>query len=438
MQGTDIGELVRQTMLVLVLIIVAAKLGGAMMKRIGQPPVLGELLMGIFLGNLALTGITLLEPLKNCISLEVLAQIGAILLLFEVGVESDLIQLLSVGPSALLVATLGVIAPMILGYFASTCLMPQASWLTHLFVGGTLTATSVGITARVLGDMGLSKSKEARVILGAAVADDIIGLLVFGILSAVAASVQAGTANAGIDWLSCLWSIAKACLFLVLAVLAGRLCSKSAFAHTAKLDVPAAHLGLCICFCFVLATLAGLAGLSPIVGAFAAGVVLEEAHYQPFLEKGERTVQELLFPITTLIVPFFFVFMGMNVDIHSLFSQEGLLFASLLTAAAVVGKQVCALGVIERGIDRLSVGIGMIPRGEVGLIFAGMGSTILVAGNPILSQTMFSSLIITIMLTTLVTPPLLKAVMERKLIKEALVQASNELAEQSVVEGASP
>lgn len=434
MQGTDIGELVRQTMLVLALIILAAKLGGAIVKHFGQPPVLGELLIGILLGNLALTGITGLEPLKNCVSLHVLADIGAILLLFEVGVESDLIQLLSVGRSSILVAALGVVAPMMLGFCVSSYLIPGASWLTHLFVGGTLTATSVGISARVLRDLRMSKSKEARIILGAAVADDVIGLLVFAFLSALATSMQDGT---GIDWMSCLWTITKACLFLVLAIFAGRFWSQRAFCPAAKLQVPGAHLGLCICFCFVMATLAGLAGLSPIVGAFAAGVVLEETHYQPFLDRGERTVQELLFPITTLVVPIFFVFMGMSVDMRSCCSTEGLLFGLLLTVAAVIGKQFCALGVVECGVDRLAVGIGMIPRGEVGLIFAGMGSTLLVAGHPIMSQTTFSSLVVTIMLTTLITPPLLKAVMERKQIHDALIQPSNEIAEQSVVEGAS-
>src|SRR5260370_39568375 len=150
MKNVDIGLLVRQTMMVLMLIIVAAKLGGEILGRMGQPPVLGELFMGVVLGNVNLLGITVLEPLKTSTVLDLVAQIGAILLLFEVGVESDLIQLLAVGWSSLLVATLGVIAPMILGYVVSSQLLPNASWLTHLFVGGTLTATSVGITARVL------------------------------------------------------------------------------------------------------------------------------------------------------------------------------------------------------------------------------------------------------------------------------------------------
>src|SRR5882724_6856155 len=175
--------MVRQAVLVLALIIVAAKLGGELLGRLGQPPVLGELLMGVLLGNLGLFGITALEPLRDSSMLRVVAEIGAIMLLFEVGVESDLVQLLAVGWSSLVVATLGVIVPMILGYIVSSKLLPDANWLTHLFVGGTLTATSVGITARVLKDLGKANTKEARIVLGAAVADDVIGLVVLAVIS---------------------------------------------------------------------------------------------------------------------------------------------------------------------------------------------------------------------------------------------------------------
>lgn len=414
MQGIDISELVRQTMMVLILIIVAAKLGGELMGRLGQPPVLGELFMGVVLGNLSLFGITLLDPLKDSSSLRVLAEIGAILLLFEVGVESDLIQLLAVGWSSLLVATLGVIAPMILGYIVSTQLIPDASWLSHLFVGGTLTATSVGITARVLKDLGKSNTKEARIILGAAVADDVIGLLVLAVISGLTTAAAAGAGLSSVSWMASLWIVVKASLFLVLAVVVGRFWSQRIFLYAARLQVAGALLALCICFCFVLATLAGLAGLAPIVGAFAAGVVLEEVHYQPFLERGERKVQELLFPLTTLVVPVFFVLMGFRVDLRSFSSLAVLGFAGLITVAAVVGKQICALGVLERGVDRLAIGVGMIPRGEVGLIFAGLGSTMMLQGRPLLSQTTFSALVLMIMLSTFITPPLLKAVFERK------------------------
>jgi Kef-type K+ transport system membrane component KefB len=397
---------------VLALIIAAAKLGGELLGRLGQPPVLGELFAGVLLGNLNLLGITLLDPLRDNVTIRTVAEVGAILLLFEVGVESDLFQLLAVGWSSLLAATLGVIAPMVLGYFVSAALIPGATWLTHLFVGGTLTATSVGITARVLKDLRKSGTKEARIILGAAVADDVIGLVVLAVVSGLV-TAAASSASSGVDWFSVLWIVVKAALFLALAVLAGRFWSQRVFVQASRLHVPGVLLAVCVCFCFVLAAAAGFAGLAPIVGAFAAGVVLEEVHYQPFRDRGERKVEELLHPITTLIVPVFFVMMGFRVDLRSFASPAVLAFAALITAAAIAGKQVCGAGVLEPGTDRLAIGIGMIPRGEVGLIFAGLGASLTIQGRPVLSPTIFSALVFMIMLTTFLTPPLLKWVFER-------------------------
>lgn len=413
MEHANIGPLVTQTLLALTLIIAAAKLGGELVVRIGQPAVLGELLVGVLLGNLDLFGITLLDPLKGSSSLALLAEVGAILLLFEVGVESDLLQMLAVGWSSLVVAVLGVAVPMGFGYAVSAFLIPGAGWLAHLFVGGTLTATSVGITARVLKDLGKSNTREARIILGAAVADDVIGLVVLAVITGLttAATVAAGDS---ISWSSALWITGKALLFLVAAVVVGRFWSQRMFSWAARLRVSGALLSLCICFCFILAALASLAGLAPIVGAFAAGVVLDEVHYQPFLERGERKVEELLFPLTTLVVPVFFVLMGLRVDLRSFSFPAVLSFAALITIAAVAGKQICALGVLERGVNRLAVGIGMIPRGEVGLIFAGLGSSLQLRGEPILSRTIFSALVLMVMLTTFVTPPLLKMALNRK------------------------
>ena len=395
--------------------IVAAKVGGELLGRLGQPPVLGELLMGVVLGNLGLVGITALEPLRDNITLRLVAEIGAILLLFEVGVESDLAQLLAVGWSSLAVATIGVIVPMVLGYVVSTQLIPQAGWLTHLFVGGTLTATSVGITARVLKDLGKANTKEARIILGAAVADDVIGLVVLAVVSGlVSAAASSSTSPGGLGWAWIVWIIVKALLFLILAVVIGRLWSRRVFLYAARLKGAGALLGVCICFCFVAAGVAALAGLAPIVGAFAAGVVLEEVHYKPFLERGERRVEELLFPITTLVVPIFFVVMGIRVDLRSFASARVLGFAALIALVAVAGKQICGLGVLERGVNRLVIGVGMIPRGEVGLIFAGLGSNLVLQGKPVLSATTFSALVLMVMITTVITPPLLKLTFNRK------------------------
>ncbi len=413
--GVDISEVVRQAIFALALIIFAAKCGGELLVRMGQPAVLGELLIGVALGNLGLLGVTALEPLRDNTMLRMVAEVGAILLLFEVGLESDLVQLLAVGWSALLVAALGVVAPMALGFWVSAWLMPDAGWLSHLFVGGTLTATSVGITARVLKDLGKANTKEARIILGAAVADDVIGLMLLAVVSGLVTVAVAGAVPvSGIGWGTISWIIAKACLFLGVAVVAGRRGAQRIFAYAARLKVAGALLAVCVCFCFVVAGMASLAGLAPIVGAFAAGVVLEEVQYKPFVERGERRVEEMLFPITTLIAPVFFVVMGMRVDVRSFASAKVLGFAAVVTLVAIIGKQVCGLGVLESGVNRWAIGVGMIPRGEVGLIFAGLGSSLLVQGQPVLSSTTFSALVLMVMLTTFITPPLLKLAMARE------------------------
>jgi Kef-type K+ transport system membrane component KefB len=413
MPEAGISELVRQSLLILTLIIVAAKFGAELLERMGQPPVLGELLMGVLLGNLDLFGITLLNPLKTSSMLGVVAELGAVLLLFEVGVESDLRQMLKVGWSSLLVAALGVVAPMALGYVVSMRLLPDASWLTHLFVGGTLTATSVGITARVLKDLNRADTQEARIILGAAVADDVAGLIVLALVSGLVAAAMTGSGATQVNWGSALWVAAKAVAFLVAAVVAGRFWSRHIFVYAARLRVSGALLVVCISFCFIVAALAGYVGLAPIVGAFAAGVVLEEAHYHEFVERGELRLEELLFPINTLIVPVFFVLMGLRVDLRS-FAAPGVLgFAALITLVAILGKQICGLGVFERGANRFVIGIGMIPRGEVGLIFASLGSTLMLHHQAVLSKTTFSALVLMVMLTTFITPPLLKFAFDR-------------------------
>jgi Kef-type K+ transport system membrane component KefB len=416
--GPDVAELTREFLMALSIMILSAKVGGELFARAGQPPVLGELVMGVVLGNCGVLGIPWLEPLKTNTAISVVAEIGVILLLFAVGLESDLGEMLAVGWSSLLAGALGVLVPVVLGYAVSVLFLPDAGWLAHLFVGGTLAATSVGITARVLKDLGASQTREARIILGAAVADDVIGLVVLALVSGLAAAAAAGSPAQGIRWTTAAWILGKACLFLGGAVLAGRLMARPMFAFAARLRVPGALAATSVCFCFLLAALAGMSGLAAIVGAFAAGLVLEPVHYRAFTERGEPPVEELLFPINTLIVPVFFVLMGMRVDLRSFASAPAAGFALLITAAAVAGKQVCGLGVLERGVDRLVVGVGMIPRGEVGLIFAGLGASLEVNGRPLFPRSTFAALVFMVVLTTFMTPPLLQAAFTRSVARK--------------------
>lgn len=390
----------------LVLILLGARLGGALFERMGQPAVLGELLAGIVLGNLGLAGFHGLEAALQQPSLEVLAQIGVLFLLFSVGLESDVNKMMAVGPSAFLVAVLGVVAPMVLGFFSSRAFFPAHDPLTHWFVGATLAATSVGITARVLGDLGRATSKAGRIILGAAVIDDVLGLVVLAVVTGI---IQAADSGRAFETTTVLIIVAKAFGFLVGAVIVGRWISKYTFRLASRLSGQGLLVSFAIAFCFGMSTVAGMAGLAPIVGAFAAGLVLDELHVVDLLERDphKRTLHQLLEPISSFLVPIFFVLMGLRVDLSVFGRTDVLAFAGVLTLAAVAGKQVCALGVLEKGADRLAVGLGMIPRGEVGLIFASIGETLHIRGERVVDDAVFSAVVVMVILTTMLTPPLL-------------------------------
>ena len=385
----------------------AAKLGGDWFERAGQPAVLGELVFGVLLGNLSLLGFHGLNYLKSDEVISVLAELGVIFLLFEVGLESNVKDMLEVGASSFLVALLGVIAPMMLGWGVGALFLPQAPILVHVFLGATLSATSVGITARVLKDLGKNQTKEARIILGAAVIDDVMGLVILAMVSGIIKAADHG--GTGVSILDVGWIIFKAVAFLGLALWIGTRLSPRLFSLASRLKVRGMLLVTSVSFCFFLAYVAHSIELAPIVGAFAAGLILDPIHYVNFRERGEHRIEEHLQPITSLLVPIFFVLMGIRVELRTFANLEILGFAAFLTLAAIAGKQICALGILEKGLDRLSVGVGMIPRGEVGLIFASMGSLMLLKGKPVISSTSYSAVIIMVIVTTLVTPPVLKA-----------------------------
>ena len=399
------GDPVAPVLAALAIILVAARLGGDLAARLGQPAVLGELLAGVLLGNLPLLGVSGLGFFTSDPTLDMLARIGVILVLFEVGLESTVGQMLQVGASSLLVAVLGVAAPFALGWLVGAWLLPDAGGYVHAFLGATLCATSVGITARVLQDLGRSQTPEARIILGAAVVDDVLGLVVLTVVSGlVVAADGGGSLSAGAVGLI----IGRAALFLVGSLLLGVWLSPGLFRLASRLRAPGVLLAAGLSFCFLLAWLANLTGLAPIVGAFAAGLILEERHDRPFAERGERRLAEAIHPIVAFLAPVFFVLMGMRTDLRS-FVQPGAPALILgLTIAAIAGKQVCGLGVVGRGVDRLSIGFGMVPRGEVGLIFASIGLTLHIGGRAIIGPVTYSAVVAMVILTTLVTPPALE------------------------------
>ncbi len=386
------------------LVLVGAKLAGDLFERIGQPSVLGELLAGVVIGNLDLLGWSWFDTIAAHPLFLGLAEVGVIILLFEVGLESDLHKMARSGAAATSVAVIGVVVPMALGFGAHMMLAPEAAWYVHLFIGAVLAATSVGITARVLRDLGRLDTPTARIILGAAVIDDVLGLVVLALVQGLVAGIDSGD---GLSALGLLRVSGLAFGFLAVAALLGRSAATLLFRMAAVLQTRGVLVAASLAFCFALAYVAALVGLHPIVGAFAAGLVLDEVSLAPLEGHEPHGLEVQLQPIAAFLVPIFFVATGAGVDLGAV-GSEALLLAGLLTLAAIAGKQACSLVAFGEGVDRTSVGIGMIPRGEVGLIFAAVGTTLTVGGEPVLPPSTYAAVVLMVMATTLVTPPALK------------------------------
>jgi Kef-type K+ transport system membrane component KefB len=394
----DAHGLSYEVWLILAGMLLAAKMGGEIAVRLNQPSVLGELCAGIVLGNLYVVGIPTFEGAAQLVPVEFLAELGVVLLLFEVGLESTLTEMKAVAPTSGLVAIIGVVVPMLLGYGASLWLLPDAPFSLHLFIGATLCATSVGITARVLKDLNAMGRPETRVILGAAVIDDVLGLIVLAVVASIA---EFGAVPGPMD-LAVIIGLAGG--FLLGALLLGAYVMPGVFRLASKLRTPDVLAAVAIGLCLLLAGISGAAGLAPIVGAFAAGLILDEVHVRPFGHKSAHDLSEIIGPIVAIMAPIFFVRTGMMVGLGGI-GTGPLLLALALTVVAIVGKLVSGLGVRGNTIDKLTVGIGMVPRGEVGLIFANVGAGIQFEGEPLIEAGVYAAIVLMVMATTVVTPP---------------------------------
>ncbi|HID49017.1 MAG TPA: cation:proton antiporter, partial [Chromatiales bacterium] len=295
------------------------------------------------------------------------------------------------------VAVMGVVMPFVLGFSAARLLMPELSINVDLFVAATLGATSIGITARVLKELKLMHSREAHIILGAAVIDDILGLVMLAIVSGI---IVAGSFD---PWHGAR-IIGLALAFLYIAFKAGPYFLRFAINLVRHLDVIEAKMFISFLFVMVLAWFASLAGLATIVGAFAAGVILHDAYFQHWGKPEEHRfcIRDLIAPLEVILVPIFFVLMGIQVKLESFFDIHVIVMAGGLTLAAILGKWVSGY-VAGKGVNHLAIGIGMVPRGEVGLVFASIGKSL-----EVLSDALFSSLVLMVIITTLVTPTALK------------------------------
>ena len=375
-------NLIGQILLKFLIILIAAKLAGWACHRLKQSAVLGELLVGMLLGVSLFNIIT--PEIKEIFTF--LAEFGVIILLFEVGLESNIYKLLKVGLASTLVAVVGVVLPFFMGFFLFQSLGYSA--LVSMFVGATLTATSVGVTMRIFSEKNAIDSNEGKVILGAAVIDDVLGLIILSVLAGI---VEFGKVS--------LFNIGKISLFSILflagSIYLGIKIAPYLLKLAKKLEVKRTYAITAIVFAFGLAYIANWIGLATIVGAFAAGLILET-------REDKDHIRERIRPLADVFVPIFFVNAGMLMDVKTLGNTAILLPLALLFVVAFLGKIVAGFAALKVKAKKLVIGIGMIPRGEVGIIFATFG-----LANNIVTAELYALLVVVIMLTTFVAPPLL-------------------------------
>jgi Kef-type K+ transport system membrane component KefB len=405
-----------------VVVYLASKIGGELSARIDFPPVLGELVGGVIVGISALhllvfpeggtiaTDSVIMQILQwsahispealtsvfesQSEVMSVLAELGVVILLFEIGVESDLKELLRVGVQATVVAVVGVVTPFLLGTVGLIWLF-GVPVVPAVFAGAALTATSIGITAKVLAELGQLTSREGQIIVGAAVMDDVLGIIVLAVVASLAREGTVEVSNVVILTLS-------AAAFLVGSIWLGRLLNPVLVSLMNEMKTRGQVLTVSLIFAFMLAYIADVIQLEAILGAFAAGLILAET------EKAEELEEQIL-PIADMLVPVFFITVGAKTDVGVLNpfvpeNREGLLIAAFLIVVAFIGKVVTGLAVFgQPGINRLAIGVGMIPRGEVGLVFAAVGTA-----SGVLSDSLKAAIIVMVILTTFLAPPLLR------------------------------
>jgi len=447
------GDPIAPVILGVTSILAFAVIGRVAARKLGQPTVLGELIMGILLGNIAwYLGFDLITVLRegprvfDVVNLtlagapidvvasstfgaetapeivriitgphggqvmqvaqvvDAFSRYGVIFMLFMVGLQTNIAEMRDVGADSVRVAIIGVIAPVALGFGVTRILMPDMALNSDLFVAATLAATSVGITASVLQEMGRDKSREGHIIIGAAVGDDILGLMLLAVVSGI---IVSGSVN--ITEIATV--IVVSTLFLIATASLGPIIVRFAASVLGRLDIVEAKMFTSYLFVMLLAWMANLAGLATIIGAFAAGIVLHDSYFREHVgEADERVVsiRELIMPLEVILVPIFFILIGIQVKIETFLSWPVVTLAGGLLAVAIVGKLACGLGAFHAP-SRWVIGIGMVPRGEVGLVFAAIGRTL-----GVIDDSIFAAIALMVIVTTLVAPPWLKLALARQ------------------------
>ncbi|WP_115304013.1 cation:proton antiporter [Legionella beliardensis] len=425
-----------------------AILGRYVAKRLNQPGVLGELLMGVFVGNIfyffgsplivvlregsaiysilkdLLTNIPLAQSVAQSISnpyyaaqvlqalssshgiefikvgyvLDVFSRYGVIFLLFKVGLESSIQELKHTGLASIKVAVIGVIAPIVLGFAVAYMIIPEASYKVNLFVAATLSATSIGITARVLSEMRKLQTREARTIIGAAMLDDILGLIILAIVSSI-------VIQGHIEMFMVGQVIVSTIIFFTAALLMGPWLLHKTIGFFNFLDLWEEKLFSSFIFVMFFAWLATVVKLAAIIGAFAAGLIINDSFFENKSKSRQHTlkIKDLISPIESLLAPLFFMLIGLQVKVEAFMHWQVIMIASGLIVAAILGKLLSGLGGSSKD-DRMLIGIGMLPRGEVGLVFASIGRTL-----GVISDELFSAIILMVIVTTIIAPPWLKS-----------------------------
>jgi Kef-type K+ transport system membrane component KefB len=391
-----------RTSLALILMITLADISGLLFERMGMPELVGEICAGILLGNLALLGIdfNFSALLRDSQFMTYSAELALVLLLFLVGLESDMKDLLRVGRNATAVAGVGVVLPVVMGLVASALLGINGG-LQGWFVGAMLAATSVGITAKMLASHGLIKSRSAEVILGAAVIDDVLGILLLAVLASIAVSGEFAYSDLFLI-------IGKALLFFVGALFVGQRLMPEIVHMVALTKHASIWTGFAFCLALGFAQVAAFAGLAPLIGAFVAGLLLDDVDFRVGDTLQKHTLEELIRPISDILISIFFVGIGALVQLEVLLDPNILLTIGVLTAVAIVSKAAAGFMVRGKGFDRLGIGFGMIPRGEVGLVFASFAFA-----HNIFRPDTYSALVLVVLLSTVLGPALLKPRLSR-------------------------
>jgi Kef-type K+ transport system membrane component KefB len=434
-EGENPSLVLAGVLLSLVVVYLASKIGGEICARLDLPPVLGELVGGVAIGVSALhllvfptggmdaSGSMITQMLQMSAHLtpealnatfaaqseviSVLAEIGVVILLFEIGLESDLKELLRVGPQAAIVACVGVAMPFAMGT-AGLMTLFQVPAVPAIFAGAALTATSIGITARVLSELQRLSSKEGQIIIGAAVLDDVLGIIVLAVVAGLAKTGEVQVGNI-------VYLIVSAAVFLVGSLWLGLLLNPFLISLVNELRTRGQLLIVSLILAFVLSYVAAVIQLEAILGAFAAGLILADTEKR-------KELKEQIEPIADMLVPIFFVVVGARTDVSVLnpfvaSNREGLIMATFLVVVAIVGKVVTGFTLWgQPGLNKLAIGVGMIPRGEVGLVFAAVGTA-----SGVLSESLQAAIVVMVIFTTFIAPPLLRVVFSREKSAEVLV-----------------